>query len=457
MKPVSEIIRKKREGLELLPDELEFLVHGFADGSIPDYQISAWLMASFLCGMSKEETLTLTTLMRNSGKTMDWRSMSSNFGNAKFADKHSTGGVGDKVSLILAPLAVCFGLKVPMMSGRGLGHTGGTVDKLESIPGFTMYPSEDMMVKNLDEVGCIMMAQSDDLCPADKKLYSLRDVTATVESIPLITASIVSKKWAEGIDAIVYDVKCGSGAFMADRDHARRLAESLVNVSALAGMESSAMITRMEEPLGSMIGNSMEVKESLWILANEYPSELHKKVCAPLMHLCCDLTVEMALLSGARSDRDAAKAEALQFLNDKKALAIFNTMAVAQGANANFVEQLSKAEHVTDVCADFDGYLQAIDSRQLGIIGLDIGAGRKQTDDKIDHAVGFEVLCTSGSEVSKGDVLFKLHARNADQAKSIANAAKACFNIVDKNDALSTIQSDTLYLERIHHDKNEKA
>ncbi|NCN40449.1 thymidine phosphorylase [bacterium] len=455
MKPVSEIIRKKREGQELLPDELEFLVKGFADGSIPDYQISAWLMASFLCGMSTSETLTLTTLMRNSGKTMNWRKMSSNFENEKFADKHSTGGVGDKVSLILAPLAVCFGMKVPMMSGRGLGHTGGTVDKLESIPGFTMYPTEAMMLKNLDEIGTIMMAQSNDLCPADKKLYSLRDVTATIESVPLITASIVSKKWAEGIDAIVYDVKCGSAAFMSDVGDAKRLSESLVKVSSQAGMASSAMITRMEEPLGSMIGNAMEVEESLWILSDEYPSELHRKICEPLKELCCDLTVEMAMLSGLQSDREKAKAEALKFISEKKALEVFSRMAVAQGAAKNFRDALPKAEFIMDITAEKDGTLAAIDSRSLGVIGLDIGVGRKRAEDPVDPKVGFEVLSQVGQKISKGDVLCRIHARDKAQAESIYAGVQQSFQMILPTTSVSTIGKQHLFIDRIRKENLE--
>ncbi len=456
MKPVSEIIRKKRQGMELLPEELAFLVQGFSDGSIPDYQVSAWLMASFLCGMSTSETLTLTTLMKNSGKSMHWRKMSTNFKNEKFADKHSTGGVGDKVSLILAPLAVCFGLKVPMMSGRGLGHTGGTVDKLESIPGFTMYPSEKMMIKNLEEIGTVMMAQSNELCPADKKLYSLRDVTATIESIPLITASIVSKKWAEGIDAIVYDVKCGSAAFMSDRGDAKRLAESLVKTSSQAGMAACGMITRMEEPLGSMIGNAMEVEESLWILSDEYPSDLHRKICEPLKDLCCDLTVEMAMLAGSRDDREKAKLEALEFISSKKALAVFQNMAQAQGASKNFVDELPRAEYQLEILAEEDARLASIDSRHLGIIGVEIGVGRRRSEDPVDHKVGFEILCQPGQDISKGATLCKIHARSKEQAQGIASEVKSAFNFSAKDSNVFSLEHSSLFIERIQSDAARK-
>lgn len=449
---VSEIIRKKREGLALSFDELEFLVQGFSDSSIPDYQVSAWLMASFLCGLDRGETFSLTRLMKDSGKHFDWRSLSSQFTNAKFADKHSTGGVGDKVSLILAPLAVCLDLKVPMMSGRGLGHTGGTVDKLESIPGFTMYPTEEQMIRSLDEVGTVMMAQSGEVCPADKKLYSLRDVTATVESIPLITASIVSKKWAEGVDAIVYDVKSGPAAFMSSLEQASHLASSLVNTSELTGMASSACITRMDEPLGSMIGNAMEVQESLWILSNEYPSDLHKRLCVNLRDLCVELTVEMAMLAGTRNDRSACIKEAHTCLENGKALAVFEKMAKQQGAVDGWREKLSVAPEQLEIYAEEDGTVTSIDSRAIGVLGLDLKVGRKKTEDDVDPAVGFEMLCAPGDSVSKGQALLKLHCQSKANYDKYASQL-ASFIKIESSTGQATSPS-SLFLEKISPDNS---
>ncbi|MEO5668002.1 MAG: thymidine phosphorylase [Bdellovibrionota bacterium] len=453
MLPVAEIIRKKREGLPLNSEELGFLVTGFASGSIPDYQVSAWLMASFLCGMDREETFVLTTLMRNSGKTLDWRKLSSNFQNTRFADKHSTGGVGDKVSLILAPLAACLGLKVPMMSGRGLGHTGGTVDKLESIPGFSMRLDEKSMIRCLDEVGVCMMSQSSELCPADRKLYSLRDVTATIESVPLITASIVSKKWAEGIDAIVYDVKCGQAAFMSTLDKAEDLSRSLVRISKKAGLEALACVTRMEEPLGSYIGNAMEVEESVWILKNQYPSELHKRVIRPLRQLCIDLTSEMAVLAGTRDSMDKARADCETAITHGQAYAVFEKMLKAQGAHENWFEALPRAKHQIVYEAPSSGIVLEIFSRKLGVLGVKLGIGREKSEDKVDPAIGFEILVRPGDTVSKGAPLLKLHAHSADALEKIREELDPVFLIENHPEKIrvlgSLAQNDSLLMERI--------
>lgn len=446
--PVSELIRKKREGNSLNHEELKQLVEGFSNGSIPDYQISAWLMASFLCGMNQEETFLLTRLMRNSGKTFDWHNMSSNFKSAVFADKHSTGGVGDKVSLILAPLAVVLGMKVPMMSGRGLSHTGGTVDKLESISGFTMQPSEKQMIQCLDEVGACMMSQSHDICPADRKLYSLRDVTATVESIPLITASIVSKKWAEGVDAIVFDVKCGGAAFMGQPEDARRLGSSLVQAAQLAGLKALSCVTRMEEPLGSMIGNSMEVKESIWILSNSYPTPLHRKIAEPLKNLCIDLTSEMAVLSGTRKSFVEARDECEKALSSGSALKIFNDMARLQGAVEGWFEKLPQSKHEIFLNSLSNGVITEIHSRNLGLIGLSLGVGRQKVEDKVDPAVGFEMLCSVGDHVSKGQALLKVHCHNKDFYSDFQDQLHSFF-VIDENQKKPQTISSPLFMERI--------
>ncbi|MBS1982957.1 MAG: thymidine phosphorylase [Bdellovibrionales bacterium] len=408
---VSELLRKKREGLELGDEEISFLVRGFSDGSIPDYQVSAWLMASYLKGLSRHETLFLTKSVKESGKSFRWRDLSANFKNAVFADKHSSGGVGDKVSLVLAPVAACLGLKVPMMSGRGLGHTGGTVDKLESIPGFTMQPTEKQLIEWLDRTGVCMTAQTKELCPADQKLYHLRDVTATIESVPLITASIVSKKWAEGVDAVVYDVKCGEAAFMANLDQARTLGRSLVNATSGAGIKALACITRMEEPLGAMIGNALEVEECLWMMRDEYPSENIRRLVAPLLDLSLRLAAEMAVLGGTRANIDQALTDARAAIRSGKALRVFEEIARNQGARDGWQTQLPRASERVAVPSPRAGTITHIYSRQLGMDGIRLGAGRATAESKIDPAVGIEMNVRPGDTVQKGDALLYLHLR----------------------------------------------
>jgi pyrimidine-nucleoside phosphorylase len=415
----TEILRKKRDGKELSDDELKFLVEGFASGQIPDYQATAWLMASTIKGLSANETLVLTRAMKESGQSLDWRGLSANFKNARFADKHSTGGVGDKVSLILAPVAAALGVKVPMMSGRGLGHTGGTVDKLQSIPGFNMFPSINEMIRGLDEVGVCMMCQSAELCPADRKLYSLRDVTATIESVPLITASIVSKKWAEGVDAIVYDVKCGTGAFMETRDEAVRLAHSLVETSKRAGMAAAAWVTRMEEPLGAFVGNALEVLESVYILRNEFPSPLHKRLAQALGELSLTLAAEMAALAGVQPSFEIAQKKAREALESGAAWKIFEHMCKAQGAPTDWETRLAKAPVVKDYLAPRAGSVGEIHSRELGLAGLRIGVGRQRAEDKVDPATGFELLVARGDKVEEGQPLLRAHLRSGSQFEEI--------------------------------------
>lgn len=445
---VTELIRKKRDGFALTNDELKFLVQGFATASIPDYQIGSWLMASFLRGLNRDETLTLTREMKDSGRHLNWRAMSADLKNERFADKHSTGGVGDKVSLLLAPLAACLGLKVPMMSGRGLGFSGGTVDKLESIPGFTMYPTEKQMLSCLIETGFCMMGQADDLCPADKKLYALRDVTCTVESIPLITASIVSKKWAEGVDAIVFDVKAGSAAFMPNRDEARALAKSLVSAATGAGMRASALVTRMEEALGAFVGNALEVRESLNILKNTIPNERQKTLAQPLIDISLDLVAEMAVLAGIRSDLKSARDDAQKALSDGSAYKRFQKMAQLQGAQAGWEEKLAVSELRLPLLAPRDGFVSAARSRSLGVAGLKIGVGRQRAEDPIDPAVGFEMNVQVGERVEKGAPLLWMHVRNKEQFALIEKEVLAIFDIGDEKVA----SQKQLFLEKVSHD-----
>lgn len=405
----SEIIRKKRDGKKLSSAEIFFVVKGAASGSVPDYQLSAWLMAAFLKGLDVQETLALTEHMKNSGETLEWRKLSTNFKNNVFVDKHSTGGVGDKVSLVLAPLVACFGLKVPMMSGRGLGFTGGTVDKLECIPGFNMYPERKKMIEVLDQVGACMMAQAPALVPADRKFYALRDVTATVENVSLITASIVSKKWAEGVDAIVFDVKCGQGAFMTDLSDARALAQSLVSVASSAGLKAKACLTRMNEPLGAFVGNTLEVLEALSLLKNVYPTPVHAHLAEPLKKLCVSLAAEMALLTGTRDKLETAEQNALEFLESGQALKLFYQMCKLQGAESGWEEALEKPTQIVDILAKEKGCVQSISGRTLGLLGLELGMGRKKMEDTIDPSAGFELLKGVGDDVELGEPLLRVH------------------------------------------------
>ena len=429
MEIFTEYIRKTQHKIALRPEEITSLIQRYTKDEVPDYQMSAWLMAAYINGLTNDETFALASAIRNSGKSLDWNEIGLGVPFNEIADKHSTGGVGDKVSLVLVPLAIHFGLKTPMMSGRSLGHTGGTVDKLQSIPGFNLFLDEKEMLRILQSLGACMICQTEDLCPADKRIYALRDVTSTVDNVPLITASIVSKKWAEGVGSIVYDVKFGCGAFMDTLERARELAASLVQVSKKVGMNAAAMITRMEEPLGAMIGNSLEVEESCWILSNQYPDEKSRQLCEPLAKLCCQLSAKMACLAGTRKDWKAATQEALDFLNSGEAYKLFDSLCREQNAPENWRSQLEVAPVKQNYCAKQDGFLHSINSREIGLAGVEIKVGRKQKEDVIDHAVGFRMLVGRGQKVSKGDPLVELHLRSADQAKLIEKRLDAAFEI----------------------------
>lgn len=431
----AELIRKKRDGHELSENEISYLVEGAAKGTIPNYQLSAFLMSVYFKSMSAQETMWLTRAMKNSGKSYEWKKLNPKLGDFPLIDKHSTGGVGDKVSLILVPLAIELGLKVPMMSGRGLGHTGGTVDKLLSIPGFKMDLSEEVAALQLQKVGAVMLSQTDELCPADKKLYHLRDVTATVESYPLISGSIISKKWAEGCEGIIFDVKFGEGAFMDTPEKAEELADWLLRVSYLAGLKAEAALSRMEEPLGTCIGNALEVKESLWILKNEYPSEKHKEIAKALKKLCCQIAARMAVMGGTRKDFEACVLECEKILNSGKAFAKFDELARAQGAVEGWDTKLPTYK-TFEVKATRSGVVSDIRARDLGVLGLQVGIGRKKMEDTIDEAAGFEVLVTPGSKISTGDTLALLHLKenNEELKKSFLD----CIKIEEKSETGST-------------------
>jgi pyrimidine-nucleoside phosphorylase len=403
----QDVIISKRDGAALTREQIAFFVRGVVDGSWADYQASALLMAIFLRGMSPQETAWLTAEMTRSGEVLDF----SEIPGAK-VDKHSTGGVGDKVSLILAPLASAAGLRVPMMSGRGLGHSGGTLDKLESIPGFNVNLSTDDFRRLVRDVGLGMIGQTPSVAPADQKLYALRDVTGTVECIPLICASIMSKKLAEGIDALVLDVKFGSGAFMKTLDRARELARVLVETGKASGKRVRALLTPMEQPLGRAVGNAVEVVESIECLKGRGPKDL--------MEVTMALTAHMLILGGVSRDGSDARAKLDSVLKSGAALEKFREMVVAQGGDARVVDDyalLPQARIVEDVVAPANakGFIASVNALKIGHAAMALGAGRENAQSKVDHAVGISDLVKIGEAVTPGARLARIHADDSDR------------------------------------------
>lgn len=410
----QHVIARKRDGGVLGSDEIEAFVRGATDGSWTDYQLSALLMAIFLRGMTAEETAALTRAMMHSGVVADLSAL----GRPK-ADKHSTGGVGDKVSLHLAPMVAACGVAVPMISGRGLGHTGGTLDKLESIPGFRVGLSLEEYRAQLARVGVALIGQTAELAPADRKLYALRDVTATVESIPLICASILSKKLAEGIDVLVLDVKFGRGAFMAEKARARELAEALVRVATQMGKPTRAVLTAMDEPLGQAVGNALEVAESIDCLRGCGPADT--------MEVTYALGEQMLLLAGTAKTREAARARLQATIAEGTALAKFRTLVEAQGGDPRVVDEparMKAARWRRTLAASRDGWVQRVDARGVALAAQRLGAGRAKAADPVDHAVGFSGLVKVGTRVSAGAPLGVIHA-NDEAALAEAQAMLA--------------------------------
>ncbi len=394
-----DIIKKKRDGFELTKEELEFFARGAADGSIPDYQLSALLMAIYFKGMNKRETADLTIAMAESGDTVDLSPLG-----AVTADKHSTGGVGDKTTLIVAPVVAACGVSVAKMSGRGLGHTGGTVDKLEAIPGYKTTLGREEFFDAVKKTGMSVIGQSGNLAPADKKLYALRDVTATVESIPLIASSIMSKKLAAGAECIVLDVKIGSGAFMKNEEQARTLAREMIDIGTAAGRKTAAVLSNMDIPLGTAVGNSLEVIEAIETLKGNGPNDLKE--------LCLTLAANMLSLSG-KGDFDACFAQAEAALDSGKALAAFKACVSAQGGNSDYIDNtdlFEKAKFSCEVLAEADGYIAAMDAQRIGTAACMLGAGRKTKEDSIDFAAGIEIKAKTGKKVYKGEILAVLYA-----------------------------------------------
>ena len=399
---IPSLIEKKRDGGALTPDEIRALIGGYVRGEVPDYQMASLAMAVFFRGMDDAETTALTMEMRDSGDVFSWPA-----GTPPKVDKHSTGGVGDKVSLILAPLLACEGVWVPMISGRGLGFTGGTLDKLESIPGFRVNLVWTEMLAQLEKVGCFIAGQTDNLCPADKKLYALRDVTGTVASLPLIVASIMSKKLAESLDSLVLDVKFGRGAFMQKREDAQRLADAMVSVGRAAGVATHALLNPMDQPLGRTAGNALEVAECVDVLQGGGPQDL------------IDLTLDLAAKLVA-----TPREKLQQRLHDGSAWQKFFAMVEAQGGDASALEKMRevhRAPVVTDLRAPAAGILSKIDALEVGRLCVELGAGRAKAGDAVDFSVGVECLRKEGEVVAAGDPVLRVHSRGPVDAFGLAS------------------------------------
>ena len=418
---VLDVIRKKRRGLELSKAEIEYLVNGYTQDDIPDYQVSAWLMAAVLRGLNKAETAYLTDAMLRSGEVLDLSSLP-----AKKVDKHSTGGVGDKTSLVIAPLVAAGGLVVPMISGRGLGHTGGTLDKLESIPGFNVNLSVADFRKVLDSCGCSMIGQTAEIAPADRKFYALRDVTGTVESPHLICASIMSKKLAEGIDALVLDVKAGSGAFMKNEQDAAYLAELMVETGERMGKKMVAVITDMNQPLGNCVGNALEVEEAIAVLRSKGPKDLRQ--------LCIELSGWMFQVGAVVGSIEQGRTMAERLIDSGKAFDKFREVVALQGGDVAAIDDptmLPKAKYKLDVRSARAGYVVAIQCEQIGIANVILGGGRERKEDPVDPAVGLIVHKQIGAKVMAGESLCTIHHNSEERATRVQQMVEASYELAD--------------------------
>ena len=416
-----DTIRRKRDGGELSSGEIESLVNAYTLGDIPDYQVSAWLMAVVLRGMTRAETAALTDSMLRSGEVLDLSSLA-----ARKVDKHSTGGVGDKTSLVLAPLAAAAGVVVPMISGRGLGHTGGTLDKLEAIPGFNVNLPVAQFRRVLETCGCAMIGQTAEIAPADRKLYALRDVTGTVESPYLICASIMSKKLAEGIDALVLDVKTGSGAFMKSEDAAAFLAELMVETGERMGKQVVALITDMDQPLGCMIGNALEVVEVVDVLRGDGPEDLRQ--------LCLELAGWMLHLGGVAVTVTEGKKQSEKLIASGKAFDRFRQMVELQGGDARAIDdpkKLPRAENTITLSSPRDGYLASLQCEQVGTACVMLGGGRERKEDSVDPAVGIVLHKKVGDAVSAGEPLATVHYNDESRAVRARQLLEQSHQITD--------------------------
>mgnify|MGYP000217474232 CR=1 FL=1 len=419
----QEIIRKKRDGHALSDEEIRFFINGIRDNTISEGQIAALAMTIFFHDMTMPERVSLTMAMRDSGTVLDWKSLHLN---GPIVDKHSTGGVGDVTSLMLGPMVAACGGYIPMISGRGLGHTGGTLDKLESIPGFDIFPDDNRFREIIKDVGVAIIGQTSSLAPADKRFYATRDITATVDSIPLITASILAKKLAEGLDALVMDVKVGSGAFMPTYELSEALAEAIVGVANGAGVRTTALLTDMNQVLASSAGNAVEVREAVQFLTGEYRNP---RLFDVTMALC----VEM-LISGKLAKNDAEARAKL--LDNGKAAEVFGRMVAAQKSPTDFVENYAKylptAMLTKAVYADTEGFVSEMDTRALGMAVVAMGGGRRQASDTIDYSVGFTDMARLGDQVDGQRPLAVIHAKDENSWQEAAKAVKAAIKLADK-------------------------
>jgi pyrimidine-nucleoside phosphorylase len=429
-----ELIAAKRDGARLGPPDIERLVSALMTGELADYQMAAWLMAVFFRGLDDEETVALTMAMLRSGRVLDLSTVA-----GVKVDKHSTGGVGDKVSIALAPLVAACGVPVPMVSGRGLGHTGGTLDKLEAIPGFRTDLSAADFVRVLRDVGCCMIGQTAEIAPADKRMYALRDVTATVECIPLIVASILSKKLAEGIDALVLDVKVGRGAFMKDEQAARRLAGALVRVGTLSGKRVVALLTRMDAPLGVAVGNAVEPREALDVLVGGGPPDV--------VECTLRLGAEMLRLAGVAEDDETALASLRRAVSSGQAARKAERMIEAQGGDPQVVSDRARlyvASEEIVVESPRDGYVAEVDALTIGLAAVAMGAGRTRADQAVDHAVGVFIEKKPGAHVARGEAIARLRVRDASSSRPIAERVRAAFVIADGPPAIRPLVLDRI-------------
>ncbi|WP_437993443.1 thymidine phosphorylase [Sorangium sp. So ce145] len=434
MQTLVELVAKKRDGGRLSEDEIARIIRALSDGELADYQMAALLMAIFFRGMDDAETVALTRAMLHSGDVLDLSGVP-----GRKVDKHSTGGVGDKVSICLAPLVAACGVPVPMVSGRGLGHTGGTLDKLEAIPGFDVALDADAFARIVREVGTCMIGQTARIAPADKRIYALRDVTATVESIPLIVASILSKKLAEGIDALVLDVKVGRGAFMKTLGDARALATALVCVGTAAGKRVSALLTDMSAPLGRTVGNAIETREAIEVLHGRGPGDL----------VACTLALgeEMLIAGGAAASAAEARPKLEAAIASGAAAEVLARMIAAQKGDPAVVQdagRLPSAPVVVEVAAQDEGYVAAVDPLEIGLSAVALGAGRTRADQRVDPAVGIELAAVRGDRVDRGAPLARIHARRADDARAAADRVRAAFRL-----GPAPAEAPALVLERI--------
>lgn len=416
-----DIIIKKRNGLSLSREEIHFIIDGYVKGEIPDYQVSALLMAICFQGLNKDEQVDLTMEMLNSGEKIDLSSIK-----GICVDKHSTGGVGDKTTLVIAPIIAACGLKIAKMSGRGLGHTGGTLDKLESIPGFKIAISPKDFFKQVEEIGIAVVGQTANITPADKKLYALRDVTGTIDSVGLIAGSIMSKKLASGAHSILLDVKVGDGAFMTTIEDARVLARAMVDIGNSCGRKTVAMLTDMDQPLGEAVGNSLEVIEVIETLKGNGPQDFTK--------LCFEICTEMLLMTDFAKTKEEALFMINKVLKNGSAMEKLRQMIIYQGGNPKVIEDyqlFAQAKRVVDIRSDKTGYIKKIHTHRIGDAAMILGAGRKTKDDIIDPSVGIKVLGKIGDFVNAGEIIAKVYSNDREEERAI-NITKEAFEIINE-------------------------